>query len=84
MQKYPELVIFGMQLRQLRVVKGFSQESLAHASGINPCYYGSIERGEKNIATRNLIKIADALKVEVGDLFPPHFLAQKILLKNLE
>ena len=36
---------------------------------------GGIERGERNIAALNLIRIAKALKVEVGELFP--------LLKNL-
>lgn len=71
MQKHPELVIFGNHLRQLRKAKGFSQETFAHAVGINPRYYGAIERGEKNVATRNLIKIALTLKVEIGDLFPP-------------
>jgi transcriptional regulator with XRE-family HTH domain len=71
MQKHPELTIFGKHLRGLRKAKGFTQESFAHAVGINPRYYGSIERGEKNVATRNLIKMASTLKVEVGELFPP-------------
>lgn len=71
MQKHPELVIFGNYLRELRKAKGFSQESFAHTVGINPRYYGAIERGEKNVATRNLIKMAYTLKVEVGELFPP-------------
>lgn len=71
MQKYPELIIFGKQLRLLREKKGFTQESLAHAVGINSRYYGAIERGEKNVASRNLIKIALAMNVEVGELFPP-------------
>ncbi len=31
---------------------------------------GSVEQGERNIATLNLIKIAKTLKVEVGVLFP--------------
>jgi len=31
---------------------------------------GGIERGERNIAALNLIRIAKILKVEVGDLFP--------------
>lgn len=70
MQKHPELVIFGKHIRDIRIAKGFTQESFAHAVGINPRYYGAIERGEKNVATRNLIKMACILKVEVGELFP--------------
>ena len=31
---------------------------------------GSVERGERNIAALNLIRIAKILKVEVGELFP--------------
>jgi hypothetical protein len=31
---------------------------------------GSTERGERNIAAINLIRIAKTLKVEVGALFP--------------
>jgi len=31
---------------------------------------GGIERGERNIAALNLIRITKALKIEVGDLFP--------------
>jgi len=30
-----------------------------------------VERGERNVAALNLIRIARALGVEVGDLFPP-------------
>lgn len=33
-------------------------------------YFGGVERGERNIAALNLIKIAEALEVEVGELFP--------------
>jgi hypothetical protein len=31
---------------------------------------GGVEGGERNIAVINLMRIAKALKVEVGDLFP--------------
>lgn len=31
---------------------------------------GSVERGERNIATLNLIRIAKSLSVEIGELFP--------------
>jgi transcriptional regulator with XRE-family HTH domain len=31
---------------------------------------GGVERGERNISALNLIKIAKALNVEVGELFP--------------
>lgn len=72
MQKHPELVIVGKHLREIRESKGFTQESLAYLVGINPRYYGAIERGEKNVAVRNLLKIALALQIELSELFPPN------------
>jgi transcriptional regulator with XRE-family HTH domain len=47
-----------------------SQESMAEAAGLDRAYYGGIERGERNVAAVNLVKIACALQVEVGELFP--------------
>jgi len=70
-QKHPYLVKLGQQIRQLRLSKGFSQEDFAHEVGIDRSYMGGIERGERNIAALNLIRIAKSLKVEVGELFPP-------------
>ena len=40
-------------------------------AGLARAYYGGIERGERNVAALNIIKIAIALGVEVGELFPP-------------
>jgi transcriptional regulator with XRE-family HTH domain len=64
------LVAVGRQIRQLREAAGASQEEFAADAGLDRGYYGGVERGERNIAALNLIKIATALRVEVGDLFP--------------
>ena len=37
--------------------------------GLDRTYMGSVERGERNIAALNLVRIAKTLKVEVGALF---------------
>lgn len=50
---------------------GYSQEEFAYESGLARTYMGRVERGEQNISIQNLIRIAIALKVEVGDLVPP-------------
>lgn len=50
--------------------RGYSQEGLAHEIEIDPTYMGSVERGERNIAAINIIRIAKVLKIEVGDIFP--------------
>lgn len=71
MDRQPNLVKLGTQIRELRKAAGYSQESFAHSIGIARAYFGGVERGERNIAALNLIKIAKALGVEVGQLFPP-------------
>lgn len=70
-KKNPALIKLGNKIRELRKSKGFSQESFADEVGLDRTYLGGIERGERNIATLNLIRIALALNIEVGELFPP-------------
>lgn len=60
----------GQRLRALREARGLSQENFALEAGIARSYYGGIERGLRNVAAVNLIRIAAALGVEVGELFP--------------
>jgi transcriptional regulator with XRE-family HTH domain len=69
-KKHPALIKLGKKIRELRKMKGFSQESFADEVNLDRTYVGGIERGERNIATLNLIRIAIALDVEVGQLFP--------------
>lgn len=71
MDKNPNLVQLGKQIRALRIARGFNQESFAAEVGVDRSYGGRIERGEQNVTALNLIKIAQALSVEVGELFPP-------------
>ncbi len=69
-KKHPSLIKLGNKIRELRKAKGFSQEDFAAEVGLDRTYMGSVERGERNIATLNLIRIAKCLKIEVGELFP--------------
>lgn len=71
MASHPQLVLLGKQLRKLREARGFSQEAFAWEVGLARSYYGGVERGDRNVAALNLIRIAKALNVEVGELFPP-------------
>lgn len=68
--KHPNLIKLGLKIRELRISKGYSQEGIADASGMGRTYMGRVERGEQNISIQNLIQIAFALKVEVGELIP--------------
>ena len=69
--KNRKLALLGQAIRRLREEKNLSQEQFAGLAGIDRAYYGGIERGERNVAAINIIKIAEALGVEVGRLFPP-------------
>lgn len=71
MPKLSKLGAIGGQIRRLRQAGGHSQEDFAALAGLDRAYYGGIERGERNVAALNLVKIALALGVEVGELFPP-------------
>ena len=69
MKENPELKALGQRIRELRKAKGFSQEEFAHVTGLERSYYGRIERGEINVTSRNLLRIAKALGEPVGSLF---------------
>jgi transcriptional regulator with XRE-family HTH domain len=60
---------FGRRVRELRLARGLSQEELAFRAGVHRTYLGSIERGERNPALRNIAAIAEALDVSLSELF---------------
>ena len=60
---------FGNRVRELRKLRQLSQETLALACDLDRTYVGGVERGERNISLRNIHKIADALGVDVRELF---------------
>lgn len=59
---------FGLRVRELRKEQGYSQESFAAACGLDRTYVGGIERGERNLALRNIEAIADTLGITLSEL----------------
>ncbi|MBD5271817.1 MAG: helix-turn-helix transcriptional regulator [Bacteroides sp.] len=60
---------FGLKIQQKRKELGISQEELAYRAGFHRTYIGMIERAERNITLSNIKKLADALNVNIKDLF---------------
>ena len=64
------LTKFGNRVKNLRLQKGItSQMELSLKAGLDRTYIGGIERGERNVALRNIEKIAKALHIEIDELF---------------
>lgn len=63
------LINFGERVRKFRKEKGLSQEQLAFKADLHRTYIGMIERAEKNITLVNIEKIANALEVDIKELF---------------
>ena len=70
--KNPILQQLGKRIRTLRQSAGYTQEEFAYKAGLDRSYYGAVERGERNLSVLNLLKIAEALGVDVGVLFEDH------------
>lgn len=69
MRRATVLARFGKTLRELRTERGLSQDELAARAGLDRNYIGMIERGERNPAIVNVVKIAEALDVPPSELF---------------
>src|SRR5436190_17155403 len=58
----------GQRIRELRMQKGWSQEQLAHESGLGRASMGAIERGEVSIRLSSLLKLSNALGITGSEL----------------
>jgi transcriptional regulator with XRE-family HTH domain len=61
---------FGQKVLYYRKKRNLSQEELAELANLHRTYIGQIETGKRNIALRNVDKIAKALGVSPKDLLP--------------
>ncbi|NND25034.1 MAG: helix-turn-helix transcriptional regulator [Flavobacteriaceae bacterium] len=60
---------FGLKIKHLRNEISISQEELAHRSELHRTYISSVELGKRNISIRNIEKLANALEVNIIELF---------------
>lgn len=64
----PPESVFGRRVRELRTALGISQEDLADRCDLHRTYIGSVERGERNVSLRNIVRIAQALNTNAREL----------------
>lgn len=57
-----------MKIKQLREQKGWTQEALAKRAGLSWGYIARLEIARHDPSLSTLVKLAEALKVTVGEL----------------
>ncbi|MCX4826896.1 helix-turn-helix domain-containing protein [Streptomyces sp. NBC_01142] len=60
---------FGLRLRQLRTRAKRTQASVAAEAGVDRAFYVNVENGKNNISLDKIFALADALEVDVAELF---------------
>lgn len=60
--------VFGERVRDRRLALGLSQEAAAVRCGIHWTQLGKVERGQRSLRLETIVKIADGLDVDAGDL----------------
>lgn len=60
--------VFGERVRNRRLALGLSQEAAAVRCGIHWTQLGKVERGQRSLRLETIVKIADGLDIDPGDL----------------
>lgn len=59
----------GLRIKELRDLKGQSQESFAWSIGMARSYLAEVETGKRNVSLLNLHKISRGLGVSLAEFF---------------
>ncbi len=62
------LLKLGKRIRSLRKDRGWTQEELAHRSGLNRSYMSDVECGRSDLSLSTLHKIARPLGISIAEL----------------
>ncbi|HZS94591.1 MAG TPA: helix-turn-helix transcriptional regulator [Chloroflexota bacterium] len=60
---------WGDVIRRYRLWQGLSRRELAARAGLSPVFLGEIERGEKDHSAQSLVRISQALRVPVAEMY---------------
>ncbi len=61
--------LIGLRIKEIRKIRGLSQEELAEKAETSANYLSRMERGTENPTLDMLIKLAHALEVEIWEIF---------------
>jgi transcriptional regulator with XRE-family HTH domain len=63
------LVLFGKQVKKLRVERALSQEKLAEKCGYHRNQIGRIERGEQPVSFEGVLQLSHGLAVSPSEIW---------------
>lgn len=67
----PSRLVFAGRLREERLQRGWTQESLGERADLSWNYVGQVERGVRNISIDNMDALAQALDLPLAALLLP-------------
>ncbi len=59
---------FGANVRAARIARGWTQEELAHRTGLATVQVSRIERGRREVRLTTLLRLVDALDLAPNEL----------------
>jgi len=59
----------GKSIKEIRLSKTIKQNEIAYRCNFDKSSYNNIEAGKRNITILNLLKIANALEIEIEQIF---------------
>lgn len=63
------LLAFGQTVRKIRLSKDISQEKFADMCDLHRTYISDVELGKRNVSLENIGKMANALDMNISELF---------------
>jgi transcriptional regulator with XRE-family HTH domain len=68
-----EIKLFGERLKEIRLYREMIQLDLGEAIGMERSEISKMEHGKKNVEFNTLVRLSDALDVNLYDFFSPTF-----------
>ena len=65
------MTLIGKRIKEIRQLKGLTQEQMALEASLDLSYYNHFENGKKNISIKNLLIITKILDIEIFEIIPP-------------